>query len=93
MLLEKKEKKIGPLTEEYVHCCEEEHKFILEKDGAEKALAESLMKFWESSAQQENMMIRKSIGYKNFNVFEINELYVSSGITYNEPCEVVPEVK
>ena len=26
--------RIGPLTEEYVHCCEEEHKIILEKYGA-----------------------------------------------------------
>ena len=51
------------------------------------------MNFWESSAQQENMLIRKSMGDKNFNVFEINELYVSAGITCNEPCEVVPEVK
>ena len=27
--------KIRPLTEEYVHCCLEEHKIILEEDGAE----------------------------------------------------------
>ena len=39
------------------------------------------------------MLIRKSMGDKNFNVFEINELYVSAGITSNEPYEVVPEVK
>ena len=51
------------------------------------------MNFWESSDQQENMLIRKSIGDKNLNIFEINELYVSAGITCNEPCEVVPEVK
>ena len=28
--------KIGPLIEEYVHCCEAEHKIILEKYGAEE---------------------------------------------------------
>ena len=43
--------KIGPLTEEYVHCCEAEHKVILEKYIAKEGLAESLMKFWESSTQ------------------------------------------
>ena len=51
------------------------------------------MNFWESSAQQENMLIRKSMGDKNFNIFKINELCISTGITCDEPCEVVPEVK
>ena len=50
--------RIGPLTEEYVHCCEAEHKIILEKDGAEEGLAESLMNSWESSDQQNNMLIK-----------------------------------
>ena len=89
----KGKRKIGSLTEEYVHYCEAEHKVILEKYGAEEGLAESLMKFWEISAQQENMLIRNSKGDKNFNVFEINALYVTAGLTCNEPCEVVPEVK
>ena len=65
----KVKRKIGPLTEEYVHYCEAEHKVILEKDGAEEGLAESLMNFWESSAQQENMLIRNSMGDKNFTIF------------------------
>ena len=33
------------------------------------------------------------MGDKNFNLFEINELYASAGITCNEPCEISPEVK
>ena len=33
------------------------------------------------------------MGNETLNIFEINELYVSIGITCNEPCEVVPEVK
>ena len=39
------------------------------------------------------MLIRKSLGNKNLNIFEINELYVSTGITCNEPCNVSLEVK
>ena len=89
----KNKSKIGPLTEEYVQCCEVEHKVILEKDGAEEGLAESLMNFWESSDQQENMLIRKSIGDKNLNIFEINELYVSAGITHDQPFKVSSELK
>ena len=45
------------------------------------------MNFWESLDQQKNMMIRKLMG----DVFEINELCVSAGITYDEPCKVSPE--
>ena len=42
--LRKKDKiRIGPLTEYYVHYCEEEHKFILEKDAAEEGVPESLI--------------------------------------------------
>ena len=85
--------RIGPLKEEYVHYCEGEHKIILEKDGVEEGLAESLVNSWESSYQQKNMLIRGSMGDKNFNIFEINELCVSTGITCHEPCEVVSEVK
>ena len=77
------------MTEEYVHCCLAEHKIILEEDGA----AESLMNSWESSYQQENMLIGKSTGDKIFNIFEINELCISTGITCDEPYEVVSEVK
>ena len=47
------------------------------------------MNSWESSYQQENMLIRKSMG----DVFEINELCVSAGITCDEPCKVSPKVK
>ena len=46
------------------------------------------MDSWESSNQQENMLLRKSMG----NVFEINELCVSTGITHVEPCKVSPEL-
>ena len=83
---------IRPLTEEHVHCCLVEHKIILEEDGAEEGLAESLVNSWESPNQQENMPIRKSMGDKTFNIFEINELCISAGITCDEPCEVFPEV-
>ena len=77
--------RIGPLTEEYVH-----YKIILEKDGAGEGLAESLVKSWESSDQQKNMLIRGSMGDKNFNIFEINELCISTRITCVEPCKVAP---
>ena len=89
----KRKRKIGPLTEEYVHCCEAKHKFILEKDDAKVGLAEILMNSWESSYHERNMLIRKSMGDKNFNIFEINELCVSIGITCDEPCKVSPEVR
>ena len=85
--------KIRPLTKEYVHYCEAEYKLILEKYGAKEGLAESIVNSWESSSQQDNMLIRKSMGHKNFNIFEINELCISGGITCDEPCEVVPEIK
>ena len=50
-VVEKKNKiRIEPLTKEDVHYCEE-HKIILEKDGAREGLAESLVKSWESSYQ------------------------------------------
>ena len=39
------------------------------------------------------MLIRGSMGDKNFNIFEINELCIFAGITCDGPCEVVPEVK
>ena len=68
----KGKRKIGTLTEEYVHCCESEHKVILEKHGAEEGLAESLMNSWKSLDQQKNVLIRKSMGDKNFNIFEID---------------------
>ena len=38
------------------------------------------------------MLIRGSMGDKNFNIFEINELCISTRITCGEPCEVLPEV-
>ena len=84
----KGKRQIGPLTEEYVHCCQEEHKIILEEDGVEEGLAESIVNSWESSDQQENILIRKSMG----DVFEINEFCVSARITCDELCEVFPEV-
>ena len=55
----KGKRKIRPLTEEYVHCCLAEHKIILEEDGVEERLAESIINFWQSSDKQENMLIRK----------------------------------
>ena len=51
------------------------------------------MNSWESSNQQENMLIRESMGDENFNIFEINELCIFAGIACDEPCEVVPKVK
>ena len=39
------------------------------------------------------MLIRKSMGDKNFNIFEIIKLFISVGITCVEPCKVSPEVK
>ena len=33
------------------------------------------------------------MGDKTFNIFEMNELCISAGITCDEPCEVVPKVK
>ena len=83
---------IGRLKEEYVHYCEGEHKIILEKYGAGEGLAKGLMNPWEGSDQQKNMLIRGSMGDKNFNIFEINELCIYVGVTSDEPCEVVPEV-
>ena len=64
----------------------------MEKYGAYEGLAESLMNFWESSYQQENILNRKSMGDKNFNMFEINELYVFVGITRDKSYKVSPEV-
>ena len=84
---------IGPLTEEDVHYCELEHGIILGKDSVEEGLAQSLMKSWESSDQQNNVLIRESMGDENINIFEINELCISIGVTCDEPLEVVPEVK
>ena len=83
--------KIRPRTKEHVHCCLAEHKIILEEDGAEEGLVEILMNSWVSSNQQENMLIRNSMGDKNFNIF-INELCISEGITCDEPCKVSPDV-
>ena len=62
----------------------------MEKDGAEEGLDESLVNSWESSDQQKSMLIRGSMGDKNFNIFEINELFIFIGITCDEPCELVP---
>ena len=84
----KGKRRIGPLTEENVHCCEDEHKIILEEDGAEEGLAKILVNSSESSDQQKNMLIRMSMGHKNFNIFEINELCISAGIARTEPCIV-----
>ena len=81
------------MIEEYVHYCEGKHKIILEKDGAGEGLAKSLVNSWYSSNHQANMRIRESMGDKNFNIFEINELCISVGITCDEPYEVVPRVK
>ena len=81
------------MTEEYVHCFLAKHKIILEEDGAEEGLVGSLLNSWESSYQQENMLIRNSMGDENLSIFEINELCVSIWITCDEPCEVVPKVK
>ena len=69
VLGKKGKRRIGPLTEEYVHCCEAEHKIILEEDGAEEGLAESLMNSWESLYQQKNMLIRGSMGDKKIQCF------------------------
>ena len=65
----KGKRKIRPLTKEYVHCCEAEHKFILEKYGAGEGLAESLMNSCESSDWEKNMLIRRSMADKKFNIF------------------------
>ena len=84
--LEKKRKTtIGPLTEEYVHYCEPKHGIILEKDGVEEGLPESLMNSWESSYHQKNVLIRESMGDENINIFEINELCIYVGVTCDEP--------
>ena len=92
--LEKKKKtRIRTLIEEDVHYCEPEHGTIFGEDGVEEGLAESLMNSWESLDQQKNMLIRKSMGDKNFNTFEINELCIYAGITCDKHCEVAPEVK
>ena len=50
------------------------------------------MNSWESSDQQNNMLIRGSVGDKKINIFEINELCVPAGMTCDEPYEAVPEV-
>ena len=50
------------------------------------------MNSWENSYQQKHMMIRGSMGDKNCNIFEINELCISVGITCDEPCDVIPEL-
>ena len=85
--------RIRPLTKAYVHYYEAGHKITLGKDCVEEGLAESLVNSWESSYQQKDKLIRGSMGDKNFNIFEINELCISVGITCEEPCEVFPEVK
>ena len=51
------------------------------------------MNSWDSSYQQKNMLKIGSMGDKNFIIFEINELCISTRILCNEPCEVVPEIK
>ena len=33
------------------------------------------------------------MGDENLNIFEINELCISVGVTCDEPCDVVPEVQ
>ena len=51
------------------------------------------MNSWESSYRQKNVLIRESMGDENINIFEINELCIYVGVTCDEPCEFVPEVK
>ena len=51
----------------------------MEKDGAEEGLDESIENSWEISDQQKSMLIRGSMGDKNFNIFEINELFNELG--------------
>ena len=80
------------LTEEDVNYCELEHGTIFEDDGVEERLVESLMNFWKSSYQQNDVLIRQSMGDENLNIFEINELCMFAGVTCDEPCEVVLEV-
>ena len=65
----KGKRKNRPLTEEYVQFCEAEHKVILEKYGVGEALSKSLVSSWESSDQQNNVLIRNSMGDKNLNIF------------------------
>ena len=43
----------------------------------------------QGSDQQKNMLIRGLMWDINFNIFEINELCMSTRITCDEPCEVV----
>ena len=50
------------MTEEDVHYFEPKHGTIFGEDGVEERLAESLMKSWESSDQQKDVLIRESIG-------------------------------
>ena len=92
--LENKNKtRIRPLIYEYVHYCQPEHGIILGKYGVEEGLAEILMNSWESLNQQNNVLIRESLGDENINIFEINELCMFVGVTCDETCEVVPQVK
>ena len=80
--LEKKRNTIiRKFTKEYVHYCEPEHGIILGKDGVEEGLDESIENSWDSSYQHDNMLIRNSMSDENFNIFEINELFISIGIT------------
>ena len=51
------------------------------------------MKSMESSDQQKNVLIRESMGDENLNIFQINELCISVGVTCDEPCDFFPEVK
>ena len=81
------------MTDEYVHYCEPKHGTMFGEDGVEERLVESLMNFWKSSYQQNDVLIRQSMGDENLNIFEINELCMFAGVTCDEPCEVVPEVK
>ena len=69
---------IVPLKEECVHYCEAQHKIILEKYSAEEGVAKSIIESWGSSNQQKNVLIRGSMGDKNFNIFEINGLCIST---------------
>ena len=51
------------------------------------------MNSWENLDQQNNVLIKESMGDENINIFEINELCISVRVTCDEPCEVFPKIK
>ena len=66
-----------------------ENEFQDNEDDVEEELARSLINFWGSSYQKKNVLTSD----ENFNIFGINELCISVGVTCDEPCEVFLEVK